>query len=57
MGMQNNDGGDLWQDFLDDDEKAAEEKRPVTDGSQWVGQYDRRKKPRDENGDSSANAS
>ncbi len=44
-GKQN---GDLWQDFMQDDEPDYVQKSDVADGSEWTGAFDRRSKPRDE---------
>lgn len=52
--MRHNHNADLWQNFLDEEETEAEKNRPVTDGSQWIGPYDRRTKPRDEELDPNA---
>ena len=44
---------DLWKSF-ENEEKLAPGK---TDGSQWTGKFDRRKKPRDQPGDNNTNGS
>ena len=54
---------DLWQQFTDDlpVEQASVEKPPLdksdaTDGSEWIGKFDRRARPRDQSGDESDQA-
>ena len=50
---------DLWSEFSEDEDtdnpwgKAVTQKDPpANDGSEWVGKYDRRSIPRDEESDS-----
>ena len=56
---------DLWEEFLQDDGTEHKPAKVPSDGTEWTGEFDRRKKPRDENlsdeaidelrGDSAAN--
>ncbi len=39
---------DLWQQFLADDGTVHKPAKVVSDGTEWTGEFDRRKKPRDE---------
>lgn len=58
---------DLWEEFLQDDGTEHKPAKVPSDGTEWTGEFDRRKKPRDENlsdeaidelrGDSAANDS
>ena len=40
---------DLWEQFLQDDDSVDKPKKVKSDGTEWSGEFDRRKKPRDEN--------
>jgi len=40
--------GDLWKDFMKDNEPDYVQKSNDADGSEWTGAFDRRSKPRDE---------
>ena len=50
---------DLWNEFSEDenagikrpDEAIEQTQPPTNDGSEWVGKYDRRSTPRDEESD------
>ena len=51
---------DLWQEFNEElDESSGKkkvsksEKKSSTDGSEWEGRFDRRRKPRDQDDDAS----
>ena len=58
---------DLWEEFLQDDATEHKPAKVPSDGSEWTGEFDRRKTPREENlsdeeidklrGDSAANDS
>ncbi len=39
---------DLWEQFLKDDGTVQKPKKVSTDGTEWTGEFDRRKKPRNE---------
>lgn len=49
MADQDLDDMDLWESFETDEQAALDSKRPKTDGSQWIGKFDRRNSSRDEN--------
>ena len=40
---------DLWEQFLQDDDSVDKPKKVKSDWTEWSGELDRRKKPRDEN--------
>ena len=40
---------DLWEQFLQEDNSDHKPAKVPSDGSEWTGEFDRRKKPRDEN--------
>jgi len=40
---------DLWEQFLQDGGVVKKPEKVSADGNEWSGEFDRRKKPRDEN--------
>ena len=47
--MDTEDNSDLWEQFAGP--SKSKKKSSATDGSEWTGNFDRRKQPRDECGD------